>query len=205
MRAIGAEGIGRALWLCPKGRLRTDAAFRRVVPRGSSFCREFRLLKCRPEAIYPCRRNNGFREATRWCPTKQVPEATAGQESREAQQEDSLFPVVAIGASAGGLEAFTGLLRQLPADTGTAFVFIQHMAPSHESMLPQLLARETAMPVSQIEHGALLSPNHVYVIPPNAAGLPGRKRTWRCTAPRRGWPPDGFRFFSCVPKRRWLN
>lgn len=79
------------------------------------------------------------------------------------------FPIIGVGASAGGLEAFTDLLHHLPADTGMAFVFIQHLAPSHESMLAQLLSRETAMPVHQIEHGTVLSPNQVYVIPPNAA------------------------------------
>src|SRR5579864_4094441 len=96
-------------------------------------------------------------------------ESTIGEYSGEAQQAGEFFPVVAIGASAGGLEAFTSLLRQLPADTGMAFIFIQHLAPTHESMLPQLLSRETAMPVNPIEDGALLSPNQVYVIPPNAA------------------------------------
>jgi len=49
---------------------------------------------------------------------------------------EPLFPVVAIGASAGGLESFTTLLRHLRTDSGMAFVFIQHLAPSHESMLP---------------------------------------------------------------------
>lgn len=96
-------------------------------------------------------------------------EATAAEEFGGAQQTDQLFPVVAIGASAGGLEAFTILLRHLPTDTGMAFVFIQHLDSSHESMLPHLLSRETAMPVSQIDDGALLSPDHVYVIPPNVA------------------------------------
>lgn len=96
-------------------------------------------------------------------------EATAAKEFGNAQQTDQLFPVVAIGASAGGLESFTALLRHLPTGTGMAFVFIHHLAPSHESMLPQLLSRETAMPVHRIEDGAMLSPDHVYVIPPNAA------------------------------------
>jgi len=76
------------------------------------------------------------------------------------------FPVVAVGASAGGLEAFTELLRHLPADTGMAFVLIQHLSPGHASMLAQLLSRETAMPVNQVEDGAVLSPNQVHVIPP---------------------------------------
>src|SRR2546430_6959185 len=55
------------------------------------------------------------------------------------------FPIVGIGASAGGLEAFTAFLKALPADTGMAFVLIQHMDPTHESMLNQLLAKDTAM------------------------------------------------------------
>ena len=77
--------------------------------------------------------------------------------------------MVAVGASAGGLEAFTDLLRHLPADTGLAFVLIQHLAPGHHSMLAQLLSRETAMPVNEVEDGTVLAPNQVYVIPPNAA------------------------------------
>jgi two-component system CheB/CheR fusion protein len=89
--------------------------------------------------------------------------------TEKAPESDPNFPVVAVGASAGGLEAFTGLLQGLPADTGMAFVFIQHLAPSHESMLAQLLSRQTAMPVNEVKDGTILSPNQVYVIPPNAA------------------------------------
>ena len=77
------------------------------------------------------------------------------------------FPVVALGASAGGLEAFTRVLRRLPADTGMAFVLIQHLAPQHISQLSSLLARETSMPVIEVEHGTPVQPNHVFVIPPN--------------------------------------
>lgn len=78
------------------------------------------------------------------------------------------FPVVGIGASAGGLEAITALLKHLPADTGMAFVVVQHLAPTHESMLAELLARETMMPVKEIQDGMVVEPNHLYVIPPNA-------------------------------------
>ena len=78
------------------------------------------------------------------------------------------FPIVGVGASAGGLEAFTQLLGQLPADTGLAFVLIQHLDPTHPSLLGEALAKATAMPVSQAEHGMRVEPNHVYVIPPNA-------------------------------------
>jgi two-component system CheB/CheR fusion protein len=75
--------------------------------------------------------------------------------------------VVGIGASAGGLEAFSQLLQSLDPETGMAFVFVQHLAPKHESFLPELLATHTSLPVAQVEDGALLLPNRVYVIPPN--------------------------------------
>jgi two-component system CheB/CheR fusion protein len=76
------------------------------------------------------------------------------------------FPVVGVGASAGGLEAFSQLLQGLPSDTGLAFVLVQHLAAKHESILPSILSRSTAMPVRQAEEGMPLEPNHVYVIPP---------------------------------------
>ncbi|MCW5319571.1 hypothetical protein GTQ43_40345 [Nostoc sp. KVJ3] len=60
---------------------------------------------------------------------------------------DALFPIVGIAASAGGLEAFTELLRHLLTDTGMAFVLIQHLAPNHKSLLSEILARTTQMPV----------------------------------------------------------
>jgi two-component system CheB/CheR fusion protein len=78
------------------------------------------------------------------------------------------FPVVGIGASAGGLEAFTQLLSSLPANTGMAFVLIQHLDPQHDSLLTQALGRATKMPVVQISDGMPVEPDHVYVIPPNA-------------------------------------
>jgi two-component system CheB/CheR fusion protein len=93
----------------------------------------------------------------------------AGQGDGTPERHEPDVAVVAVGASAGGLEAFTELLRHLPADTGLAFVLIQHLAPRHDSMLAQLLSRETAMPVHQVEDGTVLAPNEVYVIPPNAA------------------------------------
>src|SRR6476646_4926122 len=77
-------------------------------------------------------------------------------------------PVVGIGASAGGLEAFTPLLSSLPADTGMAFVLIQLLAPQPDSLLTQALSRATTMPVVQIRDGMQVEGNHVYVIPPNA-------------------------------------
>ena len=78
------------------------------------------------------------------------------------------FPVVGIGASAGGLEAFTQLLKHLPPDTGMAFVLIQHLDPAHSSFLPEALAKATKMAISQPSNGTRVKPNHVYVIPPEA-------------------------------------
>jgi two-component system CheB/CheR fusion protein len=75
--------------------------------------------------------------------------------------------IVGIGASAGGLEAFTQLLNHLPPDTGMGFVLVQHLDPQHGSALTQLLARATKMPVHEATHNKRVEPNHVYVIPPN--------------------------------------
>lgn len=78
------------------------------------------------------------------------------------------FLIAAIGASAGGIEALGELLRALPENTGMAFVLIQHLDPTHHSILTELLAKETAMSVREVSDGMPLRPNHVYVIPPNA-------------------------------------
>ncbi len=85
------------------------------------------------------------------------------------QPQGVLFPVVGIGASAGGLEAFTQLLSALSVTTGMAFVLVQHLDPAHESRLTEILSRATAMPVQQVEDGMIIQPNSVYVIPPNTS------------------------------------
>ena len=74
--------------------------------------------------------------------------------------------IVGVGASAGGLEAFTGLLKELPSDSGLALVFAQHLAPAHESMLAEILQRATPMPVDEARDESPLEPNRVYVMPP---------------------------------------
>ena len=76
------------------------------------------------------------------------------------------FPVVGVGASAGGLEALTQLLRALPVDTGMGFVIVQHLAPGHASSLSDILSRATKMPVSAVRDEPEVLPDHVYVIPP---------------------------------------
>jgi two-component system CheB/CheR fusion protein len=79
------------------------------------------------------------------------------------------FPIVGVGASAGGLEAFRSLLEALPARTGMAFVLVQHLDPEHESLLTRLLSHATRMPVTEVTEGVAVQPDHVYVIPPNKA------------------------------------
>ncbi|MDP2212012.1 MAG: chemotaxis protein CheB [Candidatus Aquicultor sp.] len=86
---------------------------------------------------------------------------------KRADKSGKLFPIVGIGASAGGLGAFTKLFEHLPSDTGMAFVLVQHLAPTHESLLSELISRVTAMPVSEVKDGMQVEPNHVYVIPPD--------------------------------------
>jgi two-component system CheB/CheR fusion protein len=76
--------------------------------------------------------------------------------------------VVGIGASAGGLEAFRTFFANMPADSGMAFVLVQHLSPQHESMLAKLLSAGTAMPVVEATDRLKLAADHVYVIPPNA-------------------------------------
>lgn len=77
--------------------------------------------------------------------------------------------IVGIGASAGGLEAFTRLLENLPNDTGMAFVLVQHLDPNHKSALTDILSKATSMPVSEVENKTVVKPDHVYIIPPGKA------------------------------------
>ncbi len=77
------------------------------------------------------------------------------------------FPVVGVGASAGGLDAFTKLLSHLPPRPGMAFLFVQHLDPHRDSLLPELLGSVSPMPVRQVENGMELLANQVYVSPSN--------------------------------------
>jgi two-component system CheB/CheR fusion protein len=79
--------------------------------------------------------------------------------------------VVGIGASAGGLQAYTELLESLPPNTGMAFVIVQHLAAEHASLLATLLSRATPMPVVEVHDEPHVEPNCIYVIPPNRSML----------------------------------
>jgi two-component system CheB/CheR fusion protein len=76
-------------------------------------------------------------------------------------------PIVGIGASAGGLDAFKRFFSAMPPDSGIAFVLVPHLDPAHKSLMVELLARHTAMPVVEAEHHMAVEANHVYIIPPD--------------------------------------
>ena len=97
-------------------------------------------------------------------PRKRRRNESAGAQSTA----ESLFPVVAIGASAGGLEALEQFLSQVPARSGMGFVVVQHLDPTRKGMLVELLLRMSPIPVVQVIDGTAVKPDHVYVIPPNA-------------------------------------
>jgi len=99
---------------------------------------------------------------------KSVSSFTPSPEKTAALSQKS-FPIVGVGASAGGLEAFTQFLKHLPSDTGMGFVLVQHLDPVHESALTEILSRATAMLVHEVTNNLRVEPNHVYVIPPNTA------------------------------------
>jgi two-component system, chemotaxis family, CheB/CheR fusion protein len=102
---------------------------------------------------------------------KSQPNTSDGKVPSDNQQDnsDELFPVVGIGASAGGLEPFIQILNNLPTDTGMAFVMIQHLPSEQESALSVILSRATQMPVHEVQDEMAVAPNQVYVIPPNAS------------------------------------
>jgi two-component system, chemotaxis family, CheB/CheR fusion protein len=100
-----------------------------------------------------------------------TPAATPINAKRLSQTDVSAFTIVGVGASAGGLEAFTELLTVLPLDTGMAFVLVQHLEAKHESMLAKLLSKATQIPVTEARNRTPVEPNHVYVIPANAEAI----------------------------------
>ncbi len=129
--------------------------------------------------------------------------ATAA-DGRESDDKAAAFPIVGVGASAGGLEAFSALLGALPVGTGMAFVLIQHLDPEHESALVSLLARVSSVPVAEAVDGEAVQPDHVYVIPKGtkltiAAGRLKIEPRPRTRTPHR--PIDAF-FESLAADRR---
>ena len=86
---------------------------------------------------------------------------------KPADSKSSKFPIVGIGASAGGLEALEQFLANVPDNSGMAYVVVQHLDPTQKGMLPELLQRVSKMKVFQVKDRMKIKPNFVYVIPPN--------------------------------------
>ena len=108
---------------------------------------------------------------------------------------DESFPVVGIGASAGGLEAFSQILRELPPDINMALVLIQHLDPTYKSMLTELLSKTTKLPVAEVTDGMQVKQRHVYVIPPNTSMTISKRTlhlTPRAEVDRKHMPIDRF-------------
>jgi two-component system CheB/CheR fusion protein len=114
------------------------------------------------------------------------------------------FPIVGLGASAGGLEALEQFLAQVPRACGLGFVVVQHLDPTHKGILVELLQRSTAMPVVQIKDRVKIKPNHVYVIPPNKdlSILHGVLHLLEPAAPRGLRLPIDFFFRSLADDRQ---
>jgi two-component system, chemotaxis family, CheB/CheR fusion protein len=114
------------------------------------------------------------------------PEVSPEEQSNDQNGSDTSFPIVGIGASAGGLEALELFLGHVPDCSGMAFVIVQHLDPTHKCIMPELLQRVTTMKVVQAKERQRVEPNHVYVIPPNKdmSILHGVLHLMEPTAPR---------------------
>ncbi|EHP86028.1 MCP methyltransferase/methylesterase, CheR/CheB with PAS/PAC sensor [Geobacter metallireducens RCH3] len=98
---------------------------------------------------------------------KKPPTPAPSAPEPERKSDETHFPIVAIGASAGGLEALTQFLEHVPQNSGLAFVVIQHLDPDHIALLPELLQRVTSMKVTAVKDRSRVRPDSVYVTPPN--------------------------------------
>ena len=127
-------------------------------------------------------------------------------ESTAAASPPASFPVVGIGASAGGLAAFEAFFSGMPAatDPGMAFVLVQHLDPNHKSILTDLIRRYTRMQVFEVEDGMAVQPNCAYIIPPNRdmAFLNGTLQLLEPTSPRGQRLPINFFFRSLAQDQR---
>ena len=131
----------------------------------------------------------------------------AGQDATAGAEKGALaFPVVGLGASAGGLAAFEAFFSGVSGESppGMAFVLVQHLAPDHKSLLTDLIARSTSMEVHEVEDGMVVRPNCVYIIPPNRdmALLKGTLRLIEPSSPRGQRLPIDYFFHSLAEDQR---
>jgi two-component system CheB/CheR fusion protein len=147
---------------------------------------------------------------TRQSPSKRASGTKSGRPAKRATNPGApkrpVPLIVGVGASAGGLHAFKAFCASVPADSGMAFVLIQHLDPQHRSMLVELLSAETAMPVTEAVDGAAVAANHVYVIPPNATlRIAGGKLRMSKPAPARQHRRPVDTFFAALAEDQEEN
>ena len=121
--------------------------------------------------------------------------STPGASGESGERHDDMPLIVGIGASAGGLEAYKQFFENMPSGHAMAFVLVQHLAPDHTSMMAELVARHTTMPVAEATDGVVVEPNHVYIIPPDATLTiaDGMLQLSKPAPPRQyRWPIDSF-------------
>jgi two-component system CheB/CheR fusion protein len=139
----------------------------------------------------------------------QQPEAPHDELPPDPSPTGPIFPVVGVGASAGGLESFTELLTNLPSNPGLAILYVSHMEPHHKSHLPEILDKVTSMPVSEVREGMTVKIDHVYLIPPNTnMALTDGKLALSPRSPVRGqhMPIDYlFRSLASIQKNRAIG
>jgi two-component system, chemotaxis family, CheB/CheR fusion protein len=127
----------------------------RARPACALRCTDFLFMKKTTTSVTP-KRASAMRK------TK-----TAAPAAAAAKPRFSSFPIVGLGASAGGLEALEQFFGQVPKSSGIGFVVVQHLDPTRKGIMPELLQRFTSMNVLQVKDGMKVKPDHVYVIPPN--------------------------------------
>lgn len=137
---------------------------------------------------------------------ERIAEGIAGDAQGVVEEAQEKFPVVGIGASAGGLAAFETFFTSMPADAdpGMAFVLVQHLAPDHKSILTDLIRRCTRMQVFEVEDGIAVKPNCTYIIPPNRdmAFFNGALQLLEPSVPRGQRMPIDYFFRSLAQDRR---
>ena len=132
-----------------------------------------------------------------------------GRKAEEKRKEEAgkrAFPIVGMGGSAGGLEAFEQFFARMPPETGMAFVIVVHLDPHYKGVMPELIQRVTKMPVLQAKDGMRVDPDHIYIIPPNRnlSILHGRLQLMEPVLPRGQRMPIDFFFRTLADDREAL-
>lgn len=142
------------------------------------------------------------KKAVRKTTAKRVAKPAASKQKDKTNSEGRSF-LIGIGSSAGGLEALSNLVAALPTDLGVSYILLQHLSPTHRSMMVQLLSRETAMAVQEIAHNTCPEPDTIYITPPGTNVVLHDGHFVLQDAPREAMPrPSVNAFFSSLAVER---